>query len=294
MLHQRKRFNLMKLPQIQFHRAAFLLLLAPLALSAQEPVLRCDPPARTLNHLSHAQHQEFTKSQELFSAGRYTDALDKLRALLDQLPEDTPEQYTITEKTAEAALESGERSYAIELLQPLATSSGFDCPALSLLARTYNELHRDKQRDATIAALFALHTQDPVSTAGKLDGFLIEKLPLTNGAKLLVWYALKPIGPHSTQILAQVHDAKGVNLLTVELDSDDTDQIDFRQTHPDLAAKGMRRFSLEAFMPDPTQPGDQTHLSRSHIQFFDGFPPYNTIRDRILAIVTRTATPPRK
>jgi hypothetical protein len=284
----------MKLPLNSLYQTMLLMLIAPIALLAQEPVLRCDPPALTLSHLSRSQRQEFTRSQELFTAARYTEALDKLRALLDQLPEDTPEQYIITVKTAEAALEAGERSYAIELLKPLQTSSGFDCPALSILARAYNELHRDKERDAAIAALFALHTQDYVTTAGKLDGFLIEQQPLKGGGKLLIWYDLKPLGPHNTQIFAQVHDTKGVNLLTIEIDSDDVDQIDFRQTHPDLAAKGQRRYSLETYMQDPAQPGEQVRTTRSHIQFFDGFPPYNYIRDRILAIATRTSAPAHK
>lgn len=279
----------MRMPQSSRRLATFLLFVGPLALPAQEPILRCDPPARSLAHLSHSQKQEFMKSQELLSAGRYTEALDKLRALLDDIPDDTPEQYTITERTAEAALEAGERSYAIELLKPFETSSGYDCTALSLLARAYAELRHDKERDAAIAALIALHTKDSLSPAGKLDGFIVEQQHLRNGATVRIWHMLKPFGPHNTQLIAQVRDAQDALLLSIELDSDDADQVYFRRTHPDLAAKGARRYSLDAFMTDNSDPSGQPRTTRSLIHTYDGFPPYNTVRDSILAIANRTS-----
>ncbi|MGA7342653.1 MAG: hypothetical protein WBE72_19330 [Terracidiphilus sp.] len=72
-------------------------------------------------------------------------------------------------------------------------------------------------------------------------------------------------------------------MLHVELDSDDGDQVYFRQTHPDLAAKGDREYSLDAVL-DKAMPGVTSDQQHALIQFYDGEPSYDTVRDRILAI----------
>lgn len=73
--------------------------------------------------------------------------------------------------------------------------------------------------------------------------------------------------------------------LRIELDSDDGDQVYFKEVHPDLAAKGDRRYSLDVFGPDPTLPS-----GHALIQFFDGAPSYDTVRERILAIAEHNDT----
>jgi hypothetical protein len=74
----------------------------------------------------------------------------------------------------------------------------------------------------------------------------------------------------------------GEQILRIE--SADFDQPRFAKEHPDLAAAGARRFSLDGYgqeekMPDGTLKG--THMTYG---FFDGQPAYDTIRQQIIAI----------
>jgi len=262
-------------------------LIAPVGLTAQELTnTRCDPPDGSLARLTRTQKKAFMDSQDMFLAGRYADALGQLRGLLAQIPPNTPAQRAMAERTAEAAIEAGDRDYAILLLKPIEEHDGSDCSARTLLARAYAENGQSAERDAEISALTALHKQAPKSPAGKLDVFQLEKHSLKAGGTLTIWYALRLRGPLNPHLLSEVLDASGAAVLQIALDSYDGDQVDFRQTHPELAARGDRRFSLDLFEPDQTRPEGQSdhHL----IQFFDGEPGYDVVRERILAIAERS------
>lgn len=255
-------------------------------LTAQEPTTRCDPPPGSLSSLTRAQKKAFMDSQNAFIANRYADALGELRSLLAQLPPDTPAQSAMAKRTAEAAIEAGERTYAISLLTPIEERDGSDCPARTLLARAYAEEGRSAERDAEIGALTALHKEAPKSPAGKLDAFLLEKHGLKGGGAVTIACILRPWGPHNSHLLSEIYDASGSLILHIELDSDDGDQVYFREIHPDLAAKGDRRFSLDAFGPRTLPNSTNDHAL---IQFFDGAPSYDAVRERILAIAERAA-----
>jgi hypothetical protein len=188
----------------------------------------------------------------------------------------------MAERAAEAALEAGDRAYAISLLKPIEEHDGSDCPARTLLARAYAENGQPTERDAEISALTALHKQAPQSPAGKLDMFLLERHSLKGGGSVGIGYALRPWGPHNTHLRAEILNASGDPILLIELDSDDGDQVYFREIHPELAAKGDRCYSLDAFAADRTLPDGQ--IDHALIQFFEGAPSYDTVRERILAI----------
>ena len=262
-------------------------LMVPVGLTAQELTTRCDPPPGSLARLTRAQKKAFTESQDMFIAGRYSDALAALRSLLAELPRNAPAQNAIAERTAEAALEVGDRAYAISLLKPIEEHDGNDCSARTLLARAHAENGQTAERDAEITALTALHNHAPKSPAGKLDMFLLERHSLKGGGSVAIGYALRPFGPHNTHLSAEIYSSGGTTL-RVELDSDDGDQVDFRETHPDLAAKGDRRFSLDLFAPDQTQPNGTIEHQHALVQFFDGAPSYDAVRERILAIAERS------
>lgn len=256
------------------------------SLTAQEPTTRCDPPAGSLGKLTQTQKKAFMDSQDLFLAERYADALGKLRVLLAKLQQNTPAQSAMAERTAEAAIEAGDRAYAISLLKPIEESDGNDCPARTLLARAYAEEGQSAERDAEISALTELHKQTPKSAIGKLDAFLLEKHSLKGGGAVTIACVLRPWGPHTTHLLSEIYDASGGLILHIELDSDDGDQVYFKEVHPDLAAKGDRRYSLDAFRPQPLPDGTMDH---SLIQFFDGAPSYDAVRERIFEIASRSA-----
>ena len=268
-------------------------LTAHIGLTAQEPVTRCDPLAGSLSSLTRTQKKAFMESQNAFIANHYADALGELRSLLAQLPQDTPEYGAMAERTAEAAIYAGDQTYAITLLKPIEARDGGDCPARTLLARAYAEEGQSAERDAEIAAISQLHKQAPESSAGKLDAFLLEQHSLKSGGAVTIAYFLRPAAPHNTHLLAQIFDASGSLMLHIELDSDDPDQVYFRQIHPDLAAKGDRRYSLDAFL-DKALPDNTNEDRHDLIQFFDGAPSYDTVRDRILAIAERAVEYERK
>ncbi len=148
------------------------------------------------------------------------------------------------------------------------------------------EQGQSAERDAEIAALNELRKKASESPIGKLDAFLLEQRSLKGGGAVTIAYFLRPAAPHNTHLLAQIFDASGSQMLHIELDSDDGDQVYFKEAHPDLAAKGDRRYSLDAVLdkavPDITS--DQRHAL---IQFFDGAPSYDTVRDRILGMAKR-------
>lgn len=101
------------------------------------------------------------ESQDKFIAGHYADALAELRALLAQLPPNAPAQSAMAERTAEAAIEAGERAYAISLLKPIEEHDGSDCLARTLLARADAENEQSAERDAEISALTLHFTSRP-------------------------------------------------------------------------------------------------------------------------------------
>lgn len=264
------------------------LLIAGASVRAQEPTIRCDPAPGSLSRLSRVQKKAFMKSQDTFNAGRFADALSQLRGLLAQLQPDTPEHLTITERTAEAALFAGDRAAVITLLKPIEEHDGSDCPARTLLARAYAENGETGERDAEIDALSALHSHAPESPAGKLDVFLLEQHGLENGGRVDIWYALRPYGPFNTYLAAMFYNASGDPVGKIELSSYDGDQIEFKRTHPDLAAKGDRQYSLDAFEPDPSSPSGQRN---GLIQFFYGKPSYDTVREIFLAAAKKIGKP---
>lgn len=271
-------------------RARTLLVAATLAAAAfnlapQDLTTRCDPAPGSLASLTKAQKKAFMQSQDAFIAGHFADALSPLRDLLAQVPPDTPAQIALAERTAEAAIEAGQQPYAISLLKPIEARDDRDCPARTLLARAYAETGASSDRDMEISALTALHQQGPDSPTGKLDIFLLEQRPLKPGGVVRIWYALRPFPPFSTHLYAQVLSASGSPIIGIELDSYDGDQVYFRQKHPDLAAKGERAYSLDAFKPDPFTPGSQHAL----IQFYDGAPSYDVVRKQILTLAERAA-----
>jgi hypothetical protein len=262
------------------------------SLAAQEPTMRCDPPPGALSQLSKAQKKAFMHSQDIFIAGHFADALGELRGLLAQVPPNTVAQTALAERAAEAAIEANDQAYAISLLKPIETRDGNDCLARTLLARADAETGRSAERDAEISALTAMHKQYPKSPAGKLDGFELEKHIFKSGEGIAIGYLMHPTGPHNTHLTAEIADASGNPLLMIELDSDDPDQIDFRQTHPDLAAKGDRRYSLDAIASDKLLPDSKADHHKL-IQFYDGMPSYDVVRERILAIANAIqALPP--
>ena len=64
----------------------------------------------------------------------------------------------------------------------------------------------------------------------------------------------------------------------LNVESDDVDQASFKKEHPELAAKGGRRFSLDTYPKQCTQ---------GLIRFYDGEPRYETARADVIKALTK-------
>jgi len=248
-------------------------------------------PEDPLAQLTPEQRQSFNANAALFNADKFTEALTGFRALIADLPTASPAQVLVAKFTAEAALNTGDRPYAFTLLKPIEAASPDDWQARSLLARAYAESADKTQRDAEIAALIALHKADTQSQIGKLTQFLLERDSLSNGGFVRIWYSLEPWGRYKTYVYSRIFDKDGNQVLRVTLESSDFDQSLFAKEHPDLAAAGARRFSLDGYGPDQKLPNGnitQTHMT---FDFFDGSASYDVVRERILAIAENKKAP---
>jgi hypothetical protein len=120
------------------------------------------------------------------------------------------------------------------------------------------------------------------------DGDVIDLLTI-NGESYLVKSYYRPGGPHHTHyvFLHVGGDGNVKDLLTC--DSDDGDQIDFKQHFPKEAAAGARRFSL-----DPWVVTDRNLVHGHVIALYDGEPTYEVLRADVLKVLTFDAGQGRK
>jgi tetratricopeptide (TPR) repeat protein len=75
-------------------------------------------------------------------------------------------------------------------------------------------------------------------------------------------------------------------------ESDDIDQLSFAKQHPDLAAQGKRSFSLDSYAAPVTLPDGRQTRSEGLIKFYwDGEPPYETVRADVLGALQHKTAP---
>jgi hypothetical protein len=238
--------------------------------------------ADPLSQLNPDQRQVYDAAARQFSGERYADAFGAFKTLLEQLPPG-PTHLVISKYTAEAALNIGDYSFARKTLMPIHEADPNDWQAAAMLARLYAETGDKQGRDAQIAHLVDLHKRAVSPQIAQMKQFLIERISIPSGF-IRAWYSLEPWGSYKTYLFCRVYNTAGEQILRIALESADFDQPQFAKEHPDLAAAGARRFSLDGYgqqekMPDGTVRG--THMTYG---FFDGQPAYDTIRQQIIEI----------
>lgn len=172
---------------------------------------------------------------------------------------------------------------AIDILNALLKEEPKDWYAHSFLVRAYAEKgdwpNFDKEQKLIKAARDA---NAPGIDYGE-DGDIIDVLTV-GGQQYLIKSYYKPVGPHHTHY-AFLHlsaDGNVTDLLTC--DSDDGDQIAFKEDHPEEASAGARRFSLD---PWTVVKGNLVH---GHIlRFYDGEPTYEALRADVIKVLEFTA-----
>lgn len=236
--------------------------------------------------LSPQQQAIFAAARSDFGAEKWPDALAKFQTLHTQLPNN----LIFSKFAAEASLNTGDTAAAIALLQPIELANPADWQARALLARSYAESGQDNRRDAELDKLLALHAASTDPQFKQLTQFLVSRIP-AGGGHLDLFYSLQPWSHYDIYEMARVYNASGQQVYRITLESNDFDQPLWAKQHPDLAARGMRMFSMDGYSephPGPNGTSTQTHAT---FGFFDGRPSYNLVRDRMTTIAVGKGGP---
>lgn len=236
--------------------------------AAQQPA----PPSLTAE-----QQTLFDAAKKDFGEHHPELALEKMK----QLHAMVPENPTITDGTAETAVTLGEDAYALSLLKPWAATHPEDSFALEWLARAYAESGDAAERDKTIAAVLKLHETTTNEQFKRADRFVVERVKLPQGY-LDIYYALVPFSRYHIYMLGRQVDANNALVRQITLESNDIDQVSFAKEHPDMAAKGMRRFSMDTYSAGKASANGTTTQTQALIGFIDGQPSYDETKARML------------
>jgi hypothetical protein len=263
-----------------------IVLLWPCLASAQQTPP--SEPQSTPGFTTPQQLASFDTAKQQAAAGKWSEALATLRPLHDLLLDDVD----LTRFTAECAIDAGDRAYALTLLEPIVADKPSSWQELLLETRAYAEQHNDAARDKSFAALAELFNSHRHAKLNAIQIFLVERVPLPNG-HMDLYMSLVPWSRYSIYEMARVFNASGQQLQRITLESNDLEQAGWAKEHPDLAAKGMRFFSMDGYTEQvqPNGTGTQTHYTYG---FFDGNPGYVAVRDRMVAIATNKTGPMSK
>jgi hypothetical protein len=248
----------------------------PATLSAQAPA----------NSLTPEQQQRFQAAQQEFQAKDFTKALADMRSLLAE----SPDNRSLALGTAETALEAGQAPAALDLLKAYEAKHPDDWSPLTYETRAYAETGQEEKRDALLARLIALRKTSSDPQLQKLAQFLVERVRTDKG-HVDIFYSLKPYSAYNTAETAYVFNAEGQRYYRVTLESSDLDQATWAKEHPDLAAKGMRVFTIDGYSSLVSNGNNTGTYTHSTYAFLDGQPTYNVFRQRALAIVAGQANP---
>jgi hypothetical protein len=237
-----------------------------------------------LAQLSADQRQAYSVAAQQFSTEHYADALAGFKRLIAELPAG-PTRVFVSKAAAEAALNVEDFSFAKNALEPIADADANDWQAAGMLARLYAETGDAKARDAELAHIVELHKRAASPQIAQMKQILLERISVPNGS-VRIWYSLEPVGLNKTYLFCRVYDVGGAEIFHIALESADYDQPLFAQQHPDLAAAGMRRFSLDGYGVGLKHvDGDNQH-THATIGFYDGQPPYDSVRQQIIDVAS--------
>ena len=231
-----------------------------------------------------AEQADFQAARTEFDAQHFAPALTAFKKLIaEHSANEIYKKYA-----CEAAIDTGDMSFAVATLIPLEQAHPADWQVRMLLARAYAQTadepgHRE-ERDKEVAEIIRLHLATPDSQLGKLRDFRLEDVH--EGSELVQLYpALTPWGPYRVHLIARFFSGTPPQPgLRVTLESSDGDQQLFAKEHPAEAAAGKRSFSLDGYAPDRTGSDGRTIQTHYTYAFLVGEPTYDDVRGRILEI----------
>jgi hypothetical protein len=236
------------------------------------------PAPSPLADLTPDEHVRFDAAAKSFHGGQFAMALPVFKSLLLA----HPDNLLIAKYASEAALDTADRDFASATLKPIEAAHPDDWQAAVLLTRLYAETGDKANRDKEMAKMADLQKRGV--TPPTLTQYIVEKDHLPNGRMVILWTSLVPWGNYKVYNYARVLDANGKVLLRITLESGDFDQPAFAREHPQEAAFGDRRYSIDTYSTGPVQANGQRTETQGLIGFLDKKPTYDEVRARFLDI----------
>ncbi len=268
--------------------AAVLSLVYPVVNQAQ-----ANPSTATAQHettqdliarLNLQQKQQFDDAWKAYQQHQYAESLAMYQALLKDFPGDP----ILLKFESEDQLGSGDAASALAALKPIEQADPDDWQAASLLARACAETGDKACRDAQIAHMLDLHARG--ITPPRFQQYAVENVKVDD-KNLLINTSLVPWGNYKIYAMAKLTDSTGKLLMSITLESNDFDQPGFAKEHPDDAAKGVRRFSIDTYTETGTDSAGNRTQTQGLYKFIDGQPSYEAIRGEFLKIAAGQGAP---
>jgi Tetratricopeptide repeat len=270
-----------------FARAALLCVVAILLraelVRAQTPAAGVAPQGQAGDALTPEEQAQFDAAGQKFGAEKYAEAL----AMYKPLVAAHPGNAQVMKFAAEAAINAGEKEYALGLLQPMEAANPDDWQATALLVRVYAETGDQQHRDAEMAHMVDLYKKGVVPA--RLQQYIVEKVQ-EKDKSILIWRSLTPWGNYHVYDYARVFDRQGQMLFRITVESNDFDHPEFAKEHPAEAAVGKRAFSLDGYKEGPANEMQRTETHMT-FGFLVGEPSYDEVREDFVKIATGTWKP---
>jgi len=213
-----------------------------------------------------------------FRAHDYKRAL----AAFNQVTEVDPNNILAHNLAGNCSLEMRDFAAAIRSFQRALQLQPDQAHNLAGLVRSYAQAGMSQERDVTLERLHAL------SRAGRLPAnfsYVFDSFSAGDRSVLVTEFP-QLAGRFHFRYQFSVHDATGKEVSFVALESDDADQSNWPNRHPEEAATAKRTFSLDSY--SKTASG-QTH---SLYKFYDGGEPsYRDVRADVEKLLAGTLKP---
>jgi hypothetical protein len=237
-----------------------------------------------LARLSPQQKQQFDDAGRSFRGQHYAEALETYKQLLKDFPGDA----VLSKFASEAAINSRDASFAMNITKPLTEADPDDWQAVALLTRACAESGNKSCRDSGIAHMLDLHRRG--ITPPTMQQYIVERVKEGENF-LVIRMSLEPWGNYKVYALGQVMNGEDKIFLRATLESNDADQLLFAKEHPEDAAKGIREFSLDGYQETGINSNGQRTQTHFTYKFFIGQPPYESIREEFIKVATGKAVP---
>jgi hypothetical protein len=230
-----------------------------------------------ITKLNGEQKKVLDAATKAFGEKKFPEALAGFKELMGVLQGDV----MLSKFASESALNAGDKEFALKTLRPIASANPDDWQAAALLTRACAESGDATCRDAGIAHMLDLRHRG--LTPQGLRDYVVENVKV--GEKtLIIRTSLEPWGGYHVYAMGQLADSDGRIAFRVALESGDFDQPEFAKVHPEEAAKGMRRFSLDGYQDSGVNSNGQKTQTHFTYKFLDGQPTYAQVREDFVEI----------